>query len=204
MKRVLGAVRWLLAGLGLLLLVVTLTPLDSWWATALAGPWNDPPGDVLIVLGGSVLEDGLIGSSSYWRSVYAVRAWKEGGFRLIILSGGGASRTSAAESMRDFLVGQGVPLAAVQLETRSHSTRENALFAKPILEGMAGRKVLLTSDYHMFRASRVFRKAGIQVLPRPFPDARKRARTPLSRWSAFIDLCIETTKICVYYFRGWI
>jgi hypothetical protein len=34
--------RGCLAALGLLFVVVTLTPLDSWWATRLAGPWDDP------------------------------------------------------------------------------------------------------------------------------------------------------------------
>src|SRR5215813_5065330 len=55
-----------LAGLGLLVVLVTMTPLVSWWAGALAGPWEDPAGDVLIVLGGSLLADGVMGPSSYW------------------------------------------------------------------------------------------------------------------------------------------
>src|SRR5262245_47178399 len=70
-----------LATLGLFVVVATATPLVSWWATALAGEWQEPDGDVLIVLGGSELGDGLIGTSSYWRSVYAVRVWRESRFR---------------------------------------------------------------------------------------------------------------------------
>jgi hypothetical protein len=60
-----------LAGLGLLVLLVTLAPLVSWWAGVLAGPWEDPTGDVLIVTGGSLLADGVMGPNSYWRSTYA-------------------------------------------------------------------------------------------------------------------------------------
>jgi hypothetical protein len=37
---------------------------------------NDPIGEILIVLGGSALEDGIIGQSFYWRSVYALRAYR--------------------------------------------------------------------------------------------------------------------------------
>lgn len=73
-----------LAGLGLLLILVTATPLVPWWTSLLAGPWQDPSGDVLIVLGGSLLENGVMGVSSYWRSTYAVLAWKEGVFGGVI------------------------------------------------------------------------------------------------------------------------
>ncbi|MGH2361461.1 MAG: hypothetical protein ACRDGM_13080, partial [bacterium] len=73
-----------LAGLGFLLVLVTVTPLVSWWAGALAGPWEDPTGEVLIVLGGSTLGEGVMGQNSYWRSTYAVLAWREGAFRRII------------------------------------------------------------------------------------------------------------------------
>ena len=65
-----------------------------------------------------------------------------------------------------------------------------------------GRKVLLTSDYHMFRACRAFRKAGLEVAPRPFPDAGKRAANWLGRWPAFLDEVVETLKIGYYFVRG--
>ena len=192
-----------LAAIGALWLLVTITPIDAWWTKALAGSWNDPTGEVLVVLGSDSVGD-MLGMSSYWRSVYAVRAWRQGGFRTVVLTGGPAAGVSVAERMRDFLVSQGVPASAIQVETNSRSTRENALYCKPILDGLAGRKVLLTSDYHMFRASRVFRKAGIAATPRPFPDATKRANTLLERWPVFLSLCLETVKIGYYFARGWI
>jgi uncharacterized SAM-binding protein YcdF (DUF218 family) len=194
----------LLALLGLFVVLVTFTPLDNWWATLLAGPWNDPHGDILIVLGGSVIDGGTIGVSTYWRSVYAVLTWKEGGFREIVVSGGGVEGQSVAKGMRDFLVSQGVPPEKIQLETKSRSTRENALFVKDLLANTPGSKVLLTSDYHMFRASRAFRKVGLDVLPRPFPDARKSGTSYLNRWGTFLTLAQETVKIGYYRIRGWI
>jgi uncharacterized SAM-binding protein YcdF (DUF218 family) len=193
-----------LAALGLLVVVVTVSPLDHWWATKLAGPWNDPRGEVLVVLGGSMLDTGTIGGSSYWRSVYAAQAWKEGNFREVVLLGGGPEKGSAAEAMRDFLVCQGVPQQAIRLESMSSSTRENALSAKQMLAGSQGRKVLLTSDYHMFRAHRAFHRVGLEVLPRPYPDVRKRATRWIGRWPAFLDLLAETAKIAYYCLRDWI
>jgi uncharacterized SAM-binding protein YcdF (DUF218 family) len=199
LRRSIRAITAGFGGLGLLVTVVTFTPLVSWWARALAGPWTDPIGDVLIVLGGSSLEDGVIGENSYWRSVYAVRAYREG-FQRIVISGGG----SIAGSMSDFVRCQGIPASAIQLESRSEDTRQNAMFTRTLLAGEAGRKVLMTSDYHMFRAHRAFRKAGIDVLPRPIPDAMKRATRFNARWSVFVDLTRETAAIAYYFARGWI
>src|SRR5436190_22420131 len=79
-----------LAGLGLLLVLVTATPLTTWWAGLLAGPWDDPKGGTLIVVSGSVLGGGMIGENSYWRAIYAARAFRLGGFDEVIVSGGGA------------------------------------------------------------------------------------------------------------------
>lgn len=205
LKRLARLLQWLLASLGLLLVVVTLTPVVSWWGRALAGPWNDPTGETLVVLAGSAREDGIIGESSYLRSAYAVAAYRQGGFREIVISGGGyPGSTPAAAAMKAFLVSQGVPAAAIRAETQSRSTRENAVYTSKMLGGSGGGKVLLTSDYHMFRAYRVFRKLGIQVLPRPVPDAVKRGASFRRRWPAFLDLAIETCKIAYYYARGWI
>src|SRR5262245_42438136 len=165
-----------------------MTPLVSWWAGILAGPWEGPSGDVLIVLGGSVLEDGLMGQSSYWRSVYALRAWRQGTFQRIVVSGGPATGHSTSAPMRDFLESHGVPRDAIQVETQSMNTHENALRVAQLLAHVPGRKILLTSDYHMFRAYWAFKKAGLDVLPRPFPDVRKRAVAWSGRWPAFLDL----------------
>jgi uncharacterized SAM-binding protein YcdF (DUF218 family) len=193
-----------LAAIGFLFVFVTVTPLDGWWIQRLAGPWNDPKGDVLVVLGSDAVRD-IIGGSSYWRSVYAVRAWREGGFREVLVSGGSmGGEVPAAERMRDFMVSQGIPASAVRVEGESHSTRENALKSKAPLETLPGRKVLLTSDYHMYRAYRVFRKAGIDIQPRPLPDAAKQIGSWGNRWPVFLGLCVETGKIGYYFARGWI
>ena len=67
-----------LAAFGLFVVVVTLLPLAYWGTTKLAGQWNHARGEGLIVLGGSMLDNGTIGVSSYWRAVYAAQTWREG------------------------------------------------------------------------------------------------------------------------------
>jgi uncharacterized SAM-binding protein YcdF (DUF218 family) len=188
-----------LAGLGLLFVIVTVTPVLGWWSGALAGPWTEARGDVLIVLGSEAQPDGIIGESSYWRTVYAIRVWRQGGFQQIVVSG-----AMAAETMRDFMVSSGIPAGAIRMETQAASTRENAVFVTKMLADTPGRKVLLTSDYHMFRAYRAFRKAGLNVEPRPFPDAGKRVQRWDRRWGVFLGLVLETGKVGYYWSRGWI
>ncbi len=200
--------RWpvrLLTALGLLMVAVTFTPLVSWWARVLAGPWNDPAGEIVVVLTGSVTSPGILGESSYWRAVYAVYVYQEGrGVQQILVSGGGTEETPYAETVQRFLVAGGVPAGVIRTETLSKSTRESALEVTRLLRDTPGRKILLTSDYHMFRAARAFRKAGLVFEPRPFPDALKRANSWLQRWPVFLDLVTETTKIGYYFARGWI
>jgi len=186
-------------------LLVAFTPIVPWYANKLAGDWTDSDGDVLIVLGSDGQADGLIGQYSYWRCAYAVRAWRKGHFQRIVLCGGPIPGTpfSIASTMRDFLTSSGVPAGVIYLEDRSRSTRENALFAHHLVSGWPGRKVLLTSDLHMYRAWRVFRAAGLEVIPRPVPDMLKGSGNWLSRWNHGWGLVVETVKIGYYTARGW-
>src|SRR5271170_7807627 len=169
--------------LGLMVVVVTVTPIERWYARTLAGPWDDPDGDILSLLGAENPADGYIGAETYWRSVYAVRAWRQGHFRTIVVCGG----FGIAEAMRDYLVFEQVPETRIVLEARSRSTHENGLFAAALLKNIPGRKVLLTSDFHMYRSIRVFKKAGVQAEPRPIPFALKLGSDWTRRWQVFID-----------------
>jgi uncharacterized SAM-binding protein YcdF (DUF218 family) len=147
--------------------------------------------------------EGVIGLSSYWRSVYAAAVYRTGGFSRIIVSGGPPS-DSVAAAMKRMLIASGVPASAIELETASYSTRTNALNVADMLRGEHARRVLLTSDYHMYRASRAFAKIGLEVSPRPVPDAIKQSQGWMDRWTVFLQLSKETAKIAYYNARGWI
>jgi uncharacterized SAM-binding protein YcdF (DUF218 family) len=184
---------------GLLVIIITATPFVGWYARVLSGSWCDCGGETLIVLSGSTLEEQIIGASSYWRAVYALRAYRTGRFRHILLSG-----LEVSMNMRDFLVFQGVPADAVTVDATSRSTRESALRVSGVLAHRGGANVLLSSDYHMLRARRAFEKAGLHVSTLPAPDAIKRGNLWYSRWSAFTDEVVETAKIGYYAAKGWI
>jgi len=200
MHRIYSLIRNTLAVLGLAVVMVTVTPVIKWYAGILSGPWYEPAGDVLILFGADTPDSGFIGPATYWRSLYAVRAWREGGFQTVVVSGG----QGIAESVGRFLEFERIPPDKIVLETRALSTHENALYAAAQVKDMPGRKVLLTSDFHMYRSVRALEKAGIHVTPRPIPYAMKRANNWIDRWPLTLELGVETAKIAVYWARGWI
>jgi len=185
-----------MTGLGFLVVLVTATPVTIWWAGLLGGT-PEAQGRVLIVLGGSTIEGGVIGRSSYWRAVYARWAWERGGFEQIVVSG-----AASGPPMAEFLVASGVPEEAVTVENRSSSTLENAVETARLLADDPRPKTLLTSDYHMWRAEKCFEAQGMEVSRSPVPDAGKRASSRRHRWDAFLDLTIETGKILGYLVLG--
>ena len=132
----------------------------------------------------------------------AVLAWRRGAAGRVLISGGSPGAPLAGQ-MRNFLVHSGVPAERIETDLNSQSTRESALQCAARLRGITATKVLLTSDYHMHRAVRCFRAAGLDVAPRPIPDARKQYMRIEERWSVFLSLVKETAKIVYYRLRGW-
>ena len=204
MRGLLRAVRTLLVVVGAATVLVTTTPVVPWIARALTIGWTDGGGDVLVVLMGSTvtgptLPGGrLAGQNTYWRAVHAVHIWRTNHFRRLVLIG------EHSEDVKPLFVSSGIPESQIDLETRSTTTRENAAFARPLLSGETGRILMVSSDFHMYRAVRCFRQEGINVLPQPAPDILKRARSPFARWQCLGEVATEIVKIGYYRFRGWI
>jgi uncharacterized SAM-binding protein YcdF (DUF218 family) len=190
--------RFLAASAGFLLIVATVGLPLQYWTAALSAPWRGGNGGVLIVLGGDIVTPDMIGMSSFWRSVYAVREWRTGHYSRIILTG-----KAIAPLMKDFLVGQGVPAQRIEVENQAESTRESAVKVAELLNGDSTPRVLLTSDFHMRRALGAFRQAGLQVEPLAIPDSYKRLANWSERWGIFCMLTEETVKMAYYKARGW-
>jgi uncharacterized SAM-binding protein YcdF (DUF218 family) len=187
-------------------LLLHVTPVVPSVNRVLTDRWEEPAGDTLIVLGADQIGDGTIGIGTYWRTVYAVRAWRAGTIRRIVFSGGRmgfAERESLAAEMGRFAVGLGVPADVITLEERSLSTRENALFTADLVRSWPGSKVLMTSDYHMLRSRRAFERAGLAVRPAPIPDVAKRWNRWTARWDCMVTVAVELVKLGWYRSHGW-
>jgi uncharacterized SAM-binding protein YcdF (DUF218 family) len=178
-------------------LVIT-TPVDRWWAHAYAGSLEQPRGDVLILLSAANDDNGFISYSSYWRARYALLAWKNGGYSTIVVTG------EADSAITEFLIAEGIPRDAILTDWQSATTRESAVNTARLLRNVPGTRVLLTSDFHMYRAKRLFRREGVNVIPYPAPDVMKQSEHWYGRISGFQTLTIETSKILYYRLRGWI
>lgn len=188
------------------LLFLTLTPFVPWMVGLLCGPITHPDGDILIVLTADAQPDGVIGFISYPRAFDAVRAWQTGHFRAVVVTGGymDGNRRSLSSILADYMAGSGIPRDRIFLEERSTSTRENALFTKQMIGSWPGKRVLLTSDLHMFRARRTFEKAGLPAAPRPVADITGHWKRPWTRLPMAIGGIVELLKIAYYRAHGWI
>lgn len=83
----------------------------------------------------------------------------------VIVSGGQGPGESIPEAlaMRNYLVDQGIDPAQITMEDRSTTTQENLAFSKKIMDaaGIEHPEIMIvTSDYHMFRAKYIAAKNG--------------------------------------------
>lgn len=190
--------------------MLTCTPLESWWLSLLESAWTAENGipPVLLVLGAEEQAPGLLGYSTYLRLNYAVRFWRQGRIRVLVVSGGvqGKERGGIplARDMRDYLLGHGIPASAIILEETAGTTLENFSRSRPLMEGLQGDKGFLTSDYHSGRAARVSARMGLPWRPVPVPDVAKRWNNWAQRWPIAIDLAKESAKWVWYRAHSWI
>ena len=125
--------------------------------------------DVVIVLGAGV-NGTLVSRPLAHRLDATVDYWNNNPDALIIVTGGLGNRATIteAEAMFRFLIWRGIPEEAILLEELSTTTYENITFAKDIAQehfpdGFQG--VLITNDFHIYRASRIAEQIGVDVRP---------------------------------------
>ncbi|MCX5296199.1 YdcF family protein [Streptomyces sp. NBC_00193] len=107
------------------------------------------------------------------REIHDAQIARGGRVPLLLTSGGKGSDEKLAEAraMADWLIAEGVPQEHVRLEDRSRTTEENLLFSRTVMEAAdpGYRCVVVTNNFHAFRAAMMARKAGVngQVLGSP-------------------------------------
>jgi uncharacterized SAM-binding protein YcdF (DUF218 family) len=120
--------------------------------------------DAIVVLGCSLFPGGRPSERLRRRVALGVTLYREGAAPLLVMSGGGAGAIAEATVMRDLAREAGVADAAVLLETDSRNTFENAANTARLLHRIGKSRIVLVSDRaHLPRASRMFRRAGLEV-----------------------------------------
>ena len=132
------------------------------------------PADAAIVLGAAV-DDDAPSPVFEERLRHAAELFDSGQVTWIVVTGGvGQGDTLAeAEAGRDWLIGAGVPADRLLIETQSRTTKQNLVFARPLLDEHALNRVLIVSDpLHMRRAMRMADDQGLDAHPSPTRSSR--------------------------------
>lgn len=127
------------------------------------------------------------------RGLAAVETYRARGAALAVACGGRSwAGVVEADELARRLVAGGVPEASVVRERCSLDTRDNARFAAALLRRRGlSRVVLVTCSWHLPRAERAFRAAGLEVegvgVEPPsatfFQRLYRRERERLSSWN---------------------
>jgi uncharacterized SAM-binding protein YcdF (DUF218 family) len=172
--------------LGLALLAAPAVVLVQWWELALeirdqARRDEARPADVIVILGAAayrgrpspVLKARLDHGLALWRRGLAPRILTTGG------SGGDPVHTEG-EVGRAYLVRHKVPSEAILVEPEGESTVHSLAAAAEIMQRLNLRSCIVVSDdYHVYRAKRILEARGFRVFgsPRPAPP-----RNAITEW----------------------
>jgi len=121
--------------------------------------------DAIIVLGCAVYGDT---PSPFFkeRLEEALKLYKEGYGRYIIISGGKGpgESISEAEAGKRYFLEKGVASKNILLDNKSFSTYENLLFSKEIMEKNSLKTAIIVSNkFHLKRASVIAKRIGIDA-----------------------------------------
>lgn len=127
------------------------------------------PVDAIVILGASVAANNLPGDSLRARTEKAVALYQKKIANKIICTGGlGENPPTEAYAAATLAQQLGVNSADLLLEMKSTNTRENARNAAQICREYGWSRVVIVSDpYHLWRAKKDFRLAGITAYPSP-------------------------------------
>nr|WP_239558739.1 YdcF family protein [Peribacillus deserti] len=128
--------------------------------------------DYIIVLGARVKTDGP--SLSLQSRIDAAAAYllANQNTKAIVSGGQGTDEpVSEAEAMKQGLLTAGIDETRIIMESRSRNTYENITFTKKLIPAHSEPVLLVTNDFHLYRAVKMAEKQGLNVkgLPAPTP-----------------------------------
>lgn len=130
---------------------------------------EDADSDYLIVLGAGV--NGNVPSRSLRERLTAAESYlKAHPDTVAILSGGQGDRENLTEAqcMFNWLTEKGIPADQLRMEDRATSTEENIRYSLDLIEAESGVRpekcAVLSSSYHLFRASLLARREGLEMI----------------------------------------
>jgi len=179
------------------------------WRVAEPLRMSSPPvrADAIVVFAGGVGETGKAGGGSPERIDEATALYRDGYAPYIVISSGYVYSFNEAQQLRDLAVAKGVPARAIVLEERSNNTYQNVTFVYDILRDHHWRSILLVSSpYHMRRATMVWRKAApeISVTATPPPRSQFYDHARGASFEQVRGILYEYIAILGYRMNGWV
>ena len=159
-----------------LLLVLWLAGVATWivWVGQ-----RDQAGaaDAIIVLGAAAY-DARPSPVFEERIRHGLELYRRGHAPTLLFTGGYGNGARFAESQvaRRYAMRHGIPESAILIETASHTTHENLLQARTLMQRHGLHRAIVVSDpLHMARALRLCRRLGIEAAGSPTPSTRFRS-----------------------------
>jgi uncharacterized SAM-binding protein YcdF (DUF218 family) len=143
--------------------------------------------NVIIILGSPNDEKGNLSAISLERCEEGIRCFQEYPDSSILCTGGfgdhfNKTETAHGEYAKRYLLSRGIRENAILEIAESSFTIEDATKSKPIIENIGYEKIILvTSDYHMKRASLIFNLVFEDVRIVEFPSVTKLPEEELNR-----------------------
>ncbi len=159
------------------------------------------PADVIIILGAGTNPDGSPTRSHIRRVEHGVALYKRGLAPFLLCTGGFTQNhpKSEAQACAEYAESLGVPPSAILKEENSRSTEENAIEARKVMEAHALNTAVLVSDnYHLWRAEMMFHAQGITV----FTSPAQATAGPLYWRSAIVNMYREVAASGWYVFKS--
>ncbi len=198
--RILGAIA---VGSFLLMAFTPAANVLSFWA---APPGQSGPAQAIVVLGaGGVTASGALTDTSLRGAMDAVALYQKGLASLVVFSGSPETRTRGeAEARADLARACGIPASAILTTSRAHTTHEEALQIRALLQSQGIRKIMLVADTAgMVRAMTVFKHAGFDVVPPPGSDTLDLGGGPEDRLGLLRQLAMEAVARVYYRAAGY-
>jgi len=194
------------------LYMISVEPVKDLLYYPLESPYKVPESieaDAIVVLGGGVYNNGRLKASSYKRLITAFLLHRETGLPLILSGGASIKAIPEAEVMKKLLLAFGVSENKIFADLMSRDTGENARFVSEICRKKNWRRIaLVTSAFHMKRASELFKREGFEVIPYPTDfkfEGKYNFYSLFPKYSVFYDSSIairEYLAIAFYSLRG--
>ena len=164
---------WLKATtLGFIMAMVTVFAVVEIRILVHFGAEAAPGADYCLILGAQMKSHG---PSDVLRRRLDAAIWylEENPDTIAIVSGGqGVNEpVSEAAGMYEYLTAYGIDSARILLEDQSSDTMENMRFSSALIDKSEDSVVLVTNNFHVFRAVSIARKAGYQKLDALAADA---------------------------------